>query len=325
MAALLLHQACEQFYHCVLWTFTLHDRRTHALHELRDLAEQQNARLAEAWPRTMRFERRAFSCIRRAYVEARYSTHYRIGDDELAWAAERVERLHLLVDEVCRDHLARLRDEQPVLMPTAGRSASRALMPALVTPDAGPVPARRVRRAEGARFNRLIREGRIPTVGLPLAAMIGALMIALYPGHMSEADTMRGRGGQAVSQPGVIVRLEPPGPDDDWADHPPAERKPVSPSAVLDVDLPAGRLADAVRQIAKQAGYELFSDAGIWQDRWTEGFRARATTSRAIQSLLYGTGLCASIKDGAIMVRRCRGRGVPANTRGPSLEAVYEG
>jgi hypothetical protein len=323
MAALLLHQACEHFYHSVLWTFTLHDRRTHALHELRDLAEQQDARLAEAWPRAMRFERRAFACIRRAYLEVRYSAHYRIGDDELAWAAERVERLHLLVDEVCRDHLATLREERPTLSPAA-RPANRALLPAPVTSTTFPVPARPVRQKERFRFNRLIREGRVPAVGLPLAAMIGALMIVLYPGHTSEADTMQGGDGQTVTQPGVTVRLEAPGPDDDWPDHPPAERKPASPSDILDFDLPAGRLADAAHKIAKDAGYDFMSDADIWQNRWTEGFRARTTTSKAIHSLLYGTGLCPTIEIGAVMVRRCRGERSAAGARHPTLEAVYD-
>lgn len=149
-------------------------------------------------------------------------------------------------------------------------------------------------------------------------------MILLYPGHTSQADTMREAEGQAASQPGVIVRLEAPGPDDDWPDHPPAERKPARPSAVLDFDLPAGRLADAAHKIATDAGYEFMSDAAIWRDQWTEAFRARTTTSKALQSLLYGTGLCPSIEAGAVMVRHCRGRGSAARGRRPSLEAVYD-
>lgn len=325
MAALLLHQACEHFYHSVLWTFTLHDRRTHALHDLRDLAEQLDGRLAGAWPRATRFERRAFSCIRRAYVEARYSAHYRIGDDELAWATERVERLHLLVDEACRDHLATLREQRPALV-LAGRPAGRAIVPAPVISTASPVPAHPARK-ERFRFNRLTREGlsraSVPAVGLPLAAMVGALMIMLYPGHTSEADTMRSDDGQAMSQPGVTVRLEAPGPDD-WPDHSPAEHKPARPSAIFDFDLPAGPLVDAAHKIAKDAGYEFMSDAAIWRGRWTEAFRARTTTSKALQSLLYGTGLCPSIEAGAVMVRRCRNGGGVARGRRPTLEAVYD-
>ncbi|WP_454887393.1 HEPN domain-containing protein [Sphingomonas oryzagri] len=101
MAALLLHQACEHFYQCALWTLRLHGPRSHALDELRELAEAIDARLVVAWPRDTLFERRAFGCIRRAYVEARYGDRYRIGDDELAWAMQRVTALHALVAQVC--------------------------------------------------------------------------------------------------------------------------------------------------------------------------------------------------------------------------------
>jgi HEPN domain-containing protein len=93
MAALLLHQACEHFYQSVLWSINLHGPRTHALEELREAAEGLDHRLRAAWPRDSRFERRAFGCIRRAYVEARYGRFYHISPEELAWAFERVEIL----------------------------------------------------------------------------------------------------------------------------------------------------------------------------------------------------------------------------------------
>ncbi|AMK24647.1 HEPN domain-containing protein [Sphingobium sp. SJ10-10] len=105
MAALLLHQACEHLYQCVLWTITLHGPRTHALDELRERAEALEPSLSIAWPRATPFERRAFGCIRRAYVEVRYGRSYRIGSDELAWAMERVALLHSLTERFCRERL----------------------------------------------------------------------------------------------------------------------------------------------------------------------------------------------------------------------------
>lgn len=65
MAALLLHQACEHLYQCVAWSLTLHGLRTHALDELREVAEELDIELAKAWPRDTLFERRVFGCIRR--------------------------------------------------------------------------------------------------------------------------------------------------------------------------------------------------------------------------------------------------------------------
>ncbi len=105
MAALLLHQACEHLYQCVIWSLTLHGPRTHALDELREMAEVLDRRLHLAWPREMPFERRAFGCIRRAYVEVRYGRNYRISADELTWATERTVLLQRLVQDVCCDRL----------------------------------------------------------------------------------------------------------------------------------------------------------------------------------------------------------------------------
>ncbi len=108
MAALLLHQACEHFYLCVLWSITLHGPRTHALDELREAAEALDRNLFAVWPRATRFERRVFGCIRRAYVEARYGRSYRISPQELAWAFGRVEILQESTVWACTDHHAAL-------------------------------------------------------------------------------------------------------------------------------------------------------------------------------------------------------------------------
>ena len=126
MAALLLHQACEHFYLCVLWSITLHGPRSHALEELREAAETLDVRLRAAWPRETLFERRAFGCIRRAYIEARYGRTYRISPQELDWALVRVEMLRSWVLQACADHHAAL-DRAPVaLLPSPGHQASAA-------------------------------------------------------------------------------------------------------------------------------------------------------------------------------------------------------
>ncbi|MCI4590415.1 DNA-binding protein [Sphingobium sp. BYY-5] len=101
MAALLLHQACEHLYQCVAWSLTLNGLRTHALDELREVAEYLDMRLSLAWPRDTPFERRVFGCIRRAYVEVRYGRSYRISGEELAWAMDCTAALHRLVHTIC--------------------------------------------------------------------------------------------------------------------------------------------------------------------------------------------------------------------------------
>ena len=47
--------------------------------------------------------RRRFELLIRAYIEARYSKHYKITQEELAWLAGCVEQLIEVVDAVCAD------------------------------------------------------------------------------------------------------------------------------------------------------------------------------------------------------------------------------
>jgi predicted nucleotidyltransferase/HEPN domain-containing protein len=100
-AAFLLHQATERFYHCLFLVRTLYSPKTHNLNQLRQLAEAMEPRLKEVWPRATKFERRCYELLRDAYVKARYSRHYRISDDQLAWLSERVQLLQSIVRDLC--------------------------------------------------------------------------------------------------------------------------------------------------------------------------------------------------------------------------------
>ena len=108
-AAFELHQATERLYHCVLLVLTLYSPKSHKLNVLRSQAERLVPDLADAWPRETRLQQRCFELLRRAYVEARYSPHYRVGDDELAWLVERVSVLQELVRGACDARLTDLR------------------------------------------------------------------------------------------------------------------------------------------------------------------------------------------------------------------------
>lgn len=105
-AAFLFHQAAEHLYHCTLLVLTLYSPKSHKLNFLRSQAERMAPSLIAAWPRTTRFEQPSFELLRRAYVDARYSPHYKVTDEELAWLAERVRVLQELVRDVCDAHLA---------------------------------------------------------------------------------------------------------------------------------------------------------------------------------------------------------------------------
>jgi hypothetical protein len=84
---------------------TLYSPKSHWLSVLRNHAERIEPRLIEAWPRDTKFTRRSFTRLDRAYVDARYSSHYEITPEELAWLAERIKASQGLVRAACQARL----------------------------------------------------------------------------------------------------------------------------------------------------------------------------------------------------------------------------
>ena len=60
------------------------------------------------WPGTTKFERRCYELLRAAYVKARYSRHYRITPEELAWIGSRVEVLRSIIESLCLQRIDEL-------------------------------------------------------------------------------------------------------------------------------------------------------------------------------------------------------------------------
>ncbi|MEC3911018.1 HEPN domain-containing protein [Sphingobium sp. CR2-8] len=300
MAALMLHQACEHFYLCVLRSISLHAPRTHALDELREAAEALDPRLCSAWPRDSRFERRAFGCIRRAYVEARYGRSYRISGEELAWAFARVEILQVRAAFACADHQASLAASLPAQMltpptePTTALTLSRPVRRANMLRRTWRI-LRRVGPREG-RWNPLIplrqfwrSERFIDWVDhLPLAIVCLCFFMA-----GAEATLWRVKSAQAVRS------------------------EPADLSAVLDFDVRADTVLGAVMDVAQRAGYRVKANDDIWAVRWTGAYRAKATTFDALADILYGSGLCPAIREDFITVRYC-------DKSSPPIAAVVE-
>lgn len=104
-AAFLLHQATESYYHCVLLVCTFYTPHVHNLGFLRTQAERIDPRLVEVWPRETKLDRSRFEKLKEAYVKARYSKHYRITEEELAWLGERVEELGHVVEAICAERI----------------------------------------------------------------------------------------------------------------------------------------------------------------------------------------------------------------------------
>jgi len=105
-AAFTLHQAVERAYICFLLVRKLYFPKSHNIKFLRSLAEDNEPRLIAAWPRDRRLDRRRFQLIKRAYVEARYSTAYTIDAEDLAAILASVRALRDCVEAVSRECLA---------------------------------------------------------------------------------------------------------------------------------------------------------------------------------------------------------------------------
>lgn len=108
-AAFTLHQAAERGYSCYLLVRSQYVPRSHNLKFLRSLAEGKEPRLIDSWPRASKLDRRRFELLKRAYVEARYSSNYEISSDDLSAISASVGKLRDLVEATSREWLEALR------------------------------------------------------------------------------------------------------------------------------------------------------------------------------------------------------------------------
>ncbi|GAB6040790.1 HEPN domain-containing protein [Endothiovibrio diazotrophicus] len=100
-AAFLLHQATEHFYACLLLVLTNYKPYTHDLVQLNALAIRENETFAEIFPHDSKLHRRRFQLLKKAYIDARYSEHYHITEEELNWLVGRVKQLKNLTGTCC--------------------------------------------------------------------------------------------------------------------------------------------------------------------------------------------------------------------------------
>ena len=101
-AAFQLHQATENAYHAFLLAFTGYKPKLHDLTKLGQRASAYCTELLKIFPQQTKEEKRLFELLRSAYVDARYKKDYKITKKELAYLAERVKKLHVLVSRVCK-------------------------------------------------------------------------------------------------------------------------------------------------------------------------------------------------------------------------------
>ncbi|MFA6713766.1 MAG: HEPN domain-containing protein [Victivallaceae bacterium] len=105
IAAFLLHQATECFYHTVLLVFTGYKAKLHDLEELGMQIDRLSPEFKEIFPKNTDEEKRLFKLLRSAYVGARYDMGYKITQEELEYLAERVKLLQAITEKVCKEKI----------------------------------------------------------------------------------------------------------------------------------------------------------------------------------------------------------------------------
>ncbi|WP_428243508.1 HEPN domain-containing protein [Gynuella sp.] len=104
-AAFELHQTTERLYACALLVCTNYLPKTHNIEKLQHLCIQIDPEFTDLFPLDTKFHRRCFRRLQRAYVEARYSLHYEITEEELKYLESEVAKLKVLVEKVCQTRL----------------------------------------------------------------------------------------------------------------------------------------------------------------------------------------------------------------------------
>jgi HEPN domain-containing protein/predicted nucleotidyltransferase len=102
IAAFQLHQAVERYYGAIQLVFTGYKPKTHDIEILGKLAKALDMEFGKVFPRGDMNERRRFTLLKKAYVDARYNMDYTISKEDLAYLSERVQVLRGLTEQICK-------------------------------------------------------------------------------------------------------------------------------------------------------------------------------------------------------------------------------
>jgi HEPN domain-containing protein/predicted nucleotidyltransferase len=108
IAAFQLHQATERYYTAALLVLTEYKPKSHNLDHLGKRAASLAPSLRDVFPKLDPEDARLFKLLKKAYIDARYSTKFAITEAELSVLALRVRDLRERVERLCRE---RIREE----------------------------------------------------------------------------------------------------------------------------------------------------------------------------------------------------------------------
>ncbi|RHJ92098.1 HEPN domain-containing protein [Parabacteroides bouchesdurhonensis] len=100
-SSFLLHQACENYYYAIRLTFTLRNNKQHNLSKLSGSVKRYSEDLKMVFPQDTPEEKRLFTLLKAAYVDARYNPHFVVTKEDIDALIPKVELLRDITERIC--------------------------------------------------------------------------------------------------------------------------------------------------------------------------------------------------------------------------------
>ncbi|MDR2955645.1 MAG: HEPN domain-containing protein [Prevotella sp.] len=111
-AAFNLHQACENYYYAIRLTFTLRSNKQHNLSKLSSSVKKYSEDLKTVFPQDTLEEKRLFSLLKAAYVDARYDPNFLVTKDDIDALIPKVELLRDITKRICEEKIKEYSEKQ---------------------------------------------------------------------------------------------------------------------------------------------------------------------------------------------------------------------
>ena len=105
LASFDLHQACENYYYAIRLTYTLRNNKQHNLSKLSSSTKRYSEDLATVFPQDTLEEKRLFTLLKAAYVDARYNPHFVVTKEDIDQLTPKVELLRDITKRICESKI----------------------------------------------------------------------------------------------------------------------------------------------------------------------------------------------------------------------------
>lgn len=105
MSSFYLHQACENYYYAIRLSFTLRNNKQHNLSKLSGSVKKYSDDLKNVFPQDTPEEKRLFTLLKAAYVDARYNPHFVVTKEDIDKLIPKVNLLRDITQRICQERI----------------------------------------------------------------------------------------------------------------------------------------------------------------------------------------------------------------------------